>query len=84
MTSPTEHQLFERLIHRFAPGATLLRAWQLSGGVSARVTALEIVHVPGARPAPSARQSRAGGARAEGLVARTATEPPRIDGVQQV
>src|ERR1700674_1514724 len=48
MTASTESLPFERLIQRFAPGAKLLRAWELAGGVSAQVTALEIEH-PGGR-----------------------------------
>lgn len=48
MTSAPEHQLFSRLIQRFAPGATLLSATPLSGGVSARVTALTIALQDGA------------------------------------
>lgn len=33
---------FPELLHHFAPGTRLLRSWPLLGGVSARVTALEI------------------------------------------
>ena len=53
--SPEDHP-FERLVHRLAPGATLLRAWELSGGVSARVTALEIEH--GAGPGAHGRTQK--------------------------
>jgi aminoglycoside phosphotransferase (APT) family kinase protein len=33
---------FKRLIHKFDPQSKLLRTWELNGGVSAQVTALEI------------------------------------------
>lgn len=33
---------FEQIVQNFAPQAKLLRAWKLTGGVSAQVTALEI------------------------------------------
>lgn len=39
---------FERLVQRIEPGSKLLRAWPLTGGVSAQVTALEIER-PGGR-----------------------------------
>jgi aminoglycoside phosphotransferase (APT) family kinase protein len=39
---------FERLIDRFESGARLRRAWDLTGGVSAQVTALEIERPDGA------------------------------------
>ena len=48
MTASIEGPAFERLVQQFAPRARLLRAWELSGGTSARVTALEIQH-PGGR-----------------------------------
>ncbi|GAB4511146.1 MAG: hypothetical protein OHK0046_08830 [Anaerolineae bacterium] len=38
---------FERLLHRFEPTATFLRAWPLMGGVSAQVTALAFRRVDG-------------------------------------
>jgi aminoglycoside phosphotransferase (APT) family kinase protein len=38
-----ETELFEQLVQRIAPNSKLLRTWQLKGGVSAQVTALEIV-----------------------------------------
>src|SRR5438105_12784694 len=34
--------MFERLVQRLEPGSRLVRAWALTGGVSAEVTALEI------------------------------------------
>ena len=40
MTIPVEN--FEQLVQKFAPQAKVLRAWTLTGGVSAQVTALEI------------------------------------------
>lgn len=42
MTKRHENQALERLLQRIEPQAALLRAWPLTGGVSARVTALEI------------------------------------------
>lgn len=42
MLTPADHDRFARLAHRVAPGSTLFRAWELKGGVSAQVTALEI------------------------------------------
>ncbi|HEX2623597.1 MAG TPA: phosphotransferase [Phototrophicaceae bacterium] len=38
----TDTHLFERLVQKIQPGNTLLRAWELKGGISAQVTALEI------------------------------------------
>jgi aminoglycoside phosphotransferase (APT) family kinase protein len=38
---------FERLVRRIEPQGKLLRAWQLAGGVSARVTGLEIEQADG-------------------------------------
>jgi len=37
-----QHNQFERLVQKFAPQSKLLRSWELKGGVSAQVTALEI------------------------------------------
>ena len=36
------HAEFTRLLHKFEPQSTLLRAWGLTGGVSAQITALEV------------------------------------------
>lgn len=44
--SPADTRL-EHLVHKAAPHSKLLRAWQLKGGVSARITALEIVRPDG-------------------------------------
>jgi aminoglycoside phosphotransferase (APT) family kinase protein len=38
---------FERLVQKIYPGSKLLRAWELKGGVSAQVTALEIAQPNG-------------------------------------
>lgn len=38
---------FERLVEMIRPGTTLARTWRLEGGVSAQVTAVEIVHPEG-------------------------------------
>lgn len=42
MTAATNDQKFQQLVHKVEPQSKLLRAWQLKGGVSAQVTALEI------------------------------------------
>jgi aminoglycoside phosphotransferase (APT) family kinase protein len=42
MTEATNDQKFQQLVHKIAPQSKLLRAWELKGGVSAQVTALEI------------------------------------------
>ncbi len=42
MTEAQEHKKFEQVIHKFEPQSTLLRTWELKGGVSAQVTALKI------------------------------------------
>lgn len=45
--TPADAAKFKRLIQRIAPGSRLLRAWPLTGGVSAQMTALEIVRADG-------------------------------------
>ncbi len=47
MTEPRDTAAFARLAQKIAPGSTLLRAWALHGGISARVTALDIKHGDG-------------------------------------
>ena len=47
---------FARLARMFFPHATLLRSWPLQGGVSARMTALEIAHSDGQTQTLVARQ----------------------------
>jgi aminoglycoside phosphotransferase (APT) family kinase protein len=42
MTTSKTHQQFEQLVQKIDPQSKLLRAWELKGGVSAQVTALEI------------------------------------------
>jgi len=44
-----EVQKFEQVLHKFSPHSKLLRAWLLYGGVSARVTALEVERSDGER-----------------------------------
>ena len=44
----TEAQLLQKLVQRIIPGSSLLRTWQLAGGISASMTALEI-EAPGGR-----------------------------------
>ncbi|MFL5735171.1 MAG: phosphotransferase family protein [Chloroflexia bacterium] len=46
MAAPNEDDRFEQLIRKLEPRSRLLRAWELKGGVSAQVTALEI-ELPG-------------------------------------
>ena len=41
MTAATNNRKFEQLVQKIDPQSKLLRAWQLKGGVSAQVTALE-------------------------------------------
>jgi len=41
MTTASQQQ-FQRLVDKIAPHSTLLRVWELKGGVSAQVTALEL------------------------------------------
>ena len=47
MTESKEDKKFEQVIHKIDPQSKLLRTWELQGGVSARVTALEIVQPDG-------------------------------------
>src|SRR5690348_13740998 len=49
MTDPqnTSTSAFGRLARTMAPDSTLLRAWPLHGGISARVTAIELQHADG-------------------------------------
>ena len=47
MTDLQNTSAFARLAHKMAPDSTLLRAWTLHGGVSARVTAIELQHADG-------------------------------------
>src|SRR6266540_1468019 len=42
MTESTNNQKFEQMVQKIASQSRLLRAWELKGGVSAQVTALEI------------------------------------------
>ncbi|HYN89206.1 MAG TPA: phosphotransferase [Ardenticatenaceae bacterium] len=48
--------MFERVVQRIDPHSRLLRAWELKGGVSARVTALEIERPDGHRKKLVVRQ----------------------------
>ncbi len=41
------HRQFEQVVQKFAPQSKLLRAWELKGGISAQVTALEIEQADG-------------------------------------
>lgn len=51
-----EQQTFARLVQRIDPRSKLLRAWALKGGVSARITALEIERADGQRTKLVVRQ----------------------------
>ena len=42
MPEPNDHSKFEQLLLKIDPQSRLLHTWELTGGVSARVTALEI------------------------------------------
>src|SRR5205809_8139583 len=42
MTGAKEDNKFERVVQKMDPHSKLLRTWELKGGVSAQVTALEI------------------------------------------
>src|SRR5579863_9316528 len=47
MTASQEDKKFEQVVHRVDPHSKLLRTWKLKGGVSARVTAIEIERADG-------------------------------------
>jgi len=47
MTDSQDVTRFERLVHKMDAHSKLLRAWELKGGVSAQVTALELLHPDG-------------------------------------
>src|SRR5436190_12886519 len=42
MTASTQDHKFEQVVQKMNPQSQLLRTWELKGGVSAQVTALEI------------------------------------------
>ena len=52
----SEQELFETLVKSIEPRGKLLRAWKLEGGVSARVTALEVQLPDGQKKKMVARQ----------------------------
>ena len=60
---------FAQVARRFAPGAALLRAWPLTGGISAEVTALEIMHTDGRVQTVIVRQHGAADRRANPQIA---------------
>lgn len=47
MTESKEATKFEQVVRKIDPNSKLLRAWQLKGGVSAQVTALETLRADG-------------------------------------
>ena len=56
MTAAHEKRQFAQVVHRLDPHSTLLRAWELKGGVSAQVTALEVERPDGQRQKMIVRQ----------------------------
>lgn len=60
MTLSQQHQAFARLAQTVAPHSRLLRTWQLSGGISATMTALELGHPGGPTSRLIVRQPSAG------------------------
>jgi aminoglycoside phosphotransferase (APT) family kinase protein len=56
MAESTEDKKFERLVHKFDPQSKLLRTWELQGGVSARMTALEVERPDGQKKKMVVRQ----------------------------
>jgi len=56
MTAPSAHERFERLIQAIAAGSKLRRTWSLAGGISARMTALEIERPDGQAASMIVRQ----------------------------
>ena len=60
MTISEEDTTFEQLVQKVAPHSKLLRRWNLKGGVSAQVTALEIEQPDGTRKKLVVRQHGAG------------------------
>src|SRR5690242_6554671 len=51
-----EKKQFERIVQKIDPRHKLIRAWELKGGISARVTALEIEQFDGQRKKLIVRQ----------------------------
>lgn len=47
MSEPQAHDPFARVVQKFEPDSTLQRTWALTGGVSAQVTALEVLRPNG-------------------------------------
>jgi aminoglycoside phosphotransferase (APT) family kinase protein len=47
MTNSQQDDVFRRLVQRIDPQCTLLRTWLLTGGVSAEITALEVMRADG-------------------------------------
>jgi aminoglycoside phosphotransferase (APT) family kinase protein len=56
MADEPDENALRRLVHSLEPGAKLLRAWTLTGGVSARLTALEIENSDSAKKKLVVRQ----------------------------
>lgn len=56
MTASKEDNKFEQVVQKLAPHSKLLRTWELKGGVSAEVTALEIERLDGYRQKMIVRQ----------------------------
>lgn len=60
MTESTERDCFQRLVQRLEPQSKLVRSWELKGGVSAQVTALEIEQLDGKRKKMVVQPARCG------------------------
>src|SRR5690348_15766776 len=56
MTEAKEDKKFEQVVQKIAPQSKLLRTWELKGGVSAQVTALEIEQPDGHKQKMIVRQ----------------------------
>lgn len=71
MTASPHDQALGRIVRRIDPHATLRRWWQLTGGVSAQVTALEIAHHDGQKTKLIVRQHGEGDLKQNPHIARS-------------
>ena len=69
MNAPPDAARFAQVARRLDPGAALLRAWPLTGGVSAEVAALELLHADGRARTVIVRQHGAADRRANPRIA---------------
>src|ERR1051326_942405 len=56
MTISEDMQKFDQIVRKFDPQSQLLRTWKLQGGISAQVTALEIMRPDGQKRKMIVRQ----------------------------